>query len=76
VRDSWPGIEPSVRDRLFVRFSRGAGSRASRPEGTGLGLAIVRAVAEAHGGRVEVGSEPGRGATLTLIVPLDQGEGP
>ena len=76
VHDSGPGVEPSVRDRLFLRFSRGAGSRASRPEGTGLGLAIVQAVAEAHGGRVEVASKPGQGATFTLIVPLDQGGEP
>jgi signal transduction histidine kinase len=71
VRDDGPGIDPAERDRLFLRFSRGAGSRAARPEGTGLGLAIVQAVAQAHGGRVEVASEPGHGALFTVVLPID-----
>jgi signal transduction histidine kinase len=76
VRDDGPGIEPTLRARLFQRFSRGTGSNATRPEGTGLGLAIVRAIAEAHGGRVDVDSELGRGARFTLIIPLDEGTTP
>jgi signal transduction histidine kinase len=75
VSDRGPGIEPSVRERLFSRFSRGAGSRARRPEGSGLGLAIVNAVAAAHGGRVEVASEPGHGSTFTLVVPVHDAAG-
>jgi signal transduction histidine kinase len=71
VRDSGPGVEPVVRARLFTRFSRGAGSRRERPEGTGLGLAIVAAIANAHGGRVDVYSPPGEGATFALTIPLD-----
>jgi two-component system OmpR family sensor kinase len=68
VRDSGPGIEPEMRDRIFERFARG-GSR--RSEGAGLGLAIVRAIAEGHGGRVWVESEVGRGATFAVEVPVD-----
>ncbi|HWC69160.1 MAG TPA: HAMP domain-containing sensor histidine kinase [Acidimicrobiales bacterium] len=71
IRDSGPGVEPAVRARLFTRFSRGAGSRHERPEGTGLGLAIVAAIANAHGGRVDVYSPPGEGATFALTIPLD-----
>jgi signal transduction histidine kinase len=71
VRDSGPGVEPIVRARLFTRFSRGAGSRQERPDGTGLGLTIVAAIAKAHGGRVDVYSPPGEGATFTLTIPLD-----
>lgn len=73
VRDEGPGIEAPARAGLFQRFARGAGSRAARPEGTGLGLPIVRAIAEAHGGRAEVDSQPGHGAQFTLIIPVHDG---
>lgn len=72
VRDTGPGIPVAQRDRLFARFSRGAGRRKS--EGAGLGLAIVRAIAEAHHGRVEVDSPPGSGATVSVVIPVDQPE--
>ncbi|HEX6207889.1 MAG TPA: HAMP domain-containing sensor histidine kinase [Actinomycetota bacterium] len=72
VRDTGPGIPPDQRDRLFARFSRGVGRR--RSEGAGLGLAIVRAIAEAHHGRVEVESPPGSGATVSVVIPVDQPE--
>lgn len=67
VRDHGPGIAAEDRDRIFERFAHGAGTR--RSEGAGLGLAIVKAIAEAHHGRVEVESEPGAGATFTLVLP-------
>lgn len=73
VRDAGPGIPLEQRDRLFARFSRGAGPR--RSEGAGLGLAIVRAIAEAHHGRVEVDSPPGAGAIVSVVIPVDQPEG-
>jgi signal transduction histidine kinase len=69
VRDTGPGIPPELLDHIFDRFSRGG---ATRTEGAGLGLAIVRAIAEAHGGTVEVASEVGSGTTFTLLVPVDQ----
>jgi signal transduction histidine kinase len=69
VRDSGPGITPEERDGIFERFHR-AGPR--RSDGAGLGLAIVRAIAEAHGGTVTVDSEPGRGATFTIEIPVNQ----
>jgi signal transduction histidine kinase len=67
VADDGPGIAPAERERIFDRFARGTGER--RSEGAGLGLAIVRAIAEAHGGRIELRSEPGRGARFTLVIP-------
>jgi signal transduction histidine kinase len=75
VRDGGPGIAPRDQERVFERFAR-ASARARRSEGAGLGLSIVRAIAEAHGGRVELDSRPGHGATFTLVLPLDGGEEP
>lgn len=64
VTDSGDGIAPAHQEAVFE-----AGvSFAERP-GDGLGLAVVRAVAEAHGGRVELESEPGRGSTFRLVLP-------
>lgn len=67
VRDRGPGIPLEEQNRIFGRFARGVGGR--RSDGAGLGLAIVNAIAEAHGGRVDVYSRPGAGATFTLAVP-------
>jgi two-component system, OmpR family, sensor kinase len=69
VRDTGPGIPEQEQQRIFERFVRLNGSRAS--EGAGLGLAITRAVAEAHGGRVELDSRPGEGARFTVIIPTE-----
>jgi signal transduction histidine kinase len=69
VRDSGPGIDPAARERIFERFGRGENA-AGRREGSGLGLAITRAIAEAHGGGVELDSRPGHGATFTLSIPV------
>jgi signal transduction histidine kinase len=70
VRDTGEGIAPSDQPRIFERFARAANSQR-RSDGAGLGLAIVRAIAEAHGGRVELVSAVGIGSTFALIIPLD-----
>lgn len=67
VRDTGVGIDPAEQERIFDRFARGRAGR--RTEGAGLGLAIVRTIAEAHKGRVVLESEPGMGATFTMILP-------
>ncbi len=64
VSDEGPGPASAERERLFERFWRGADA-AGRP-GSGLGLSIVQAVAEGHGGRVQV-----QGSTFTVELPLD-----
>ncbi|WP_248277326.1 sensor histidine kinase [Brasilonema octagenarum] len=70
VRDTGVGIAPTDQERIFERFARGSHSYR-RSEGAGLGLSIVRAIATAHGGRVELKSKLGEGSTFTLIIPLD-----
>ena len=67
VRDHGPGIPHEQQGLIFEKFGRAAG-RDSKP-GTGLGLFIARALAEAHGGRLDVESTPGEGATFTLTLP-------
>jgi len=74
VRDEGPGVSATDQGRIFERFARSSDGRRSS-EGAGLGLAIVRAIAEAHGGRVELRSRPGAGATFTVVVPTTPGAG-
>lgn len=69
VSDEGPGIDPDDQRRVFERFARGDGVR--RSAGAGLGLSIVRAIAEAHGGGVELASHPGWGSTFTLVIPVE-----
>ena len=70
VRDEGEGIELHEQERIFERFARG-GQRPGHGHGAGLGLAIVKAIAEAHGGWVEVESNPGAGSTFTVIIPAE-----
>jgi signal transduction histidine kinase len=67
VADSGPGIPPAAQERLFERFF--VSSPDGSTGGSGLGLPIVLASAQAHGGRVEVDSEVGRGSTFRFIIP-------
>ena len=66
VTDDGPGIPEVIRARLFERFVRGAGDRGGS---FGLGLSIVAAVAEAHGGTVELVTPPGGGTSFVLRFP-------
>jgi two-component system, NtrC family, sensor histidine kinase KinB len=67
VRDTGQGIPREHLPRLFEKFYRIPG--ASRTGGAGLGLAIVREIITAHGGRVDVASQPGKGTTFTFTLP-------
>ncbi|UXN23008.1 HAMP domain-containing histidine kinase [Curtobacterium flaccumfaciens] len=70
VRDTGQGIDPEFLPKLFERFARADSSRSRTVGSTGLGLAIVDAVVQAHGGRVEVTSEPGD-TVFTVHLPRD-----
>lgn len=67
VEDSGEGIAPEDQQRIFERFSRLPG--ATRDSGTGLGLTIVQAIADGHGGTVELESELGVGSRFTIVLP-------
>jgi two-component system OmpR family sensor kinase len=66
VRDTGEGIDVTDHERIFQRFTRATADRSGGS--AGLGLAIVQAIAQAHGGRVEVDSVPGLGATFTITI--------
>jgi signal transduction histidine kinase len=70
VSDSGSGIAPEVLPHIFDRFYRTDPSRSRRTGGAGLGLAIVRQLAVAHGGDVRAESEPGRGSTFIVTLPM------
>jgi signal transduction histidine kinase len=66
--DQGPGDSAEHSPRLFDRYYRADASGASR---LGLGLYISRMIGEPHGGRNWTASEPGRGAALTIVLPMD-----
>jgi signal transduction histidine kinase len=64
IRDNGPGIGADDLERIFSPFF------TTKPQGTGLGLAIVRKVVDAHDGRIDAVSAPGRGATFRVTLPV------
>jgi signal transduction histidine kinase len=70
VQDTGIGIRPSDQARLFHEFERIDPERGPRQEGTGLGLALTKKLVELHGGSIEVESEPGKGSTFSVRLPL------
>jgi two-component system, OmpR family, phosphate regulon sensor histidine kinase PhoR len=69
VIDQGIGIARREHRRVFDKFYRSNELLSSDVEGSGLGLAIVRHVVQAHGGRIELESELGKGSTFTLVLP-------
>jgi signal transduction histidine kinase len=71
VTDEGPGIASDEQARLFERFFVGSSDRSGRG-GAGIGLPTALAIAQAHGGTIEVESELGRGSTFHLVVRADR----
>jgi signal transduction histidine kinase len=69
VTDDGPGIPPEDQAHLFERFYVGTHDPNDVHEGVGLGLPRALAIAQAHGGTIDVRSRPGHGSTFTLVVP-------
>ncbi len=70
VEDSGPGIPPDELPRIFERFYQvDKARRGGEGRGSGLGLAISREIVQAHGGRLEAASAPGRGSRFTVTLP-------
>lgn len=72
ISDNGIGIEEELLDRIFERFYVVDHSRSKKISSTGLGLSIVKHIVEAHGGRIEVTSEVGKGSTFTIYLPLEK----
>ena len=70
VRDRGVGIARADQKAVFQKFFRGRGRQIDGVKGTGIGLAMVRHIVEAHGGEVQLESEPGAGSTFTVRLPL------
>lgn len=66
VRDNGPGIPPDKQDKIFRPFHRLSGR--SETEGSGMGLAICKRIAQSHGGRIWVESEPGEGTHFKFVL--------
>jgi two-component system, OmpR family, sensor histidine kinase KdpD len=71
VADRGVGVDDFERMMIFDKFYRGQGQRY-RVQGTGMGLAIAKAIVEAHGGSIDVTSQPGQGSVFSFALPLKQ----
>lgn len=70
VEDHGIGILPEDRDSIFTPFRRSSRAREADIPGVGLGLSVARRLVRAHGGEIEVESEPGRGSTFRVRLPV------
>ena len=75
VEDRGRGIPASEVPHLFDAFFRGQEAAASQTRGSGLGLSLVKRIVDAHGGRVDVATAPGRGSVFTIVLPAFEEKG-
>ena len=76
VTDTGMGIAPDLLPQLFTRFTQGDETEVRRFGGTGLGLAIAKQLVELMGGRIWAESDPGKGSTFHVKLPLALASGP
>jgi two-component system phosphate regulon sensor histidine kinase PhoR len=72
VRDFGPGIDPEEQEQIFERFYRARAVRLKPIRGSGIGLALVRHIARSHHGDVTVESEPDKGSTFRIWLPISE----
>jgi signal transduction histidine kinase len=72
VADKGIGISHKEIDKIFERFYRAENEVVSDSMGSGLGLTIVRHITEAHRGKIEVESEPGKGSIFSVVLPISR----
>ena len=71
IQDEGVGMTAEEVDRVFEKFYRADSSNTAK-EGLGLGMSIVKSIIDAHGGQIHVTSTPGKGATVTIDLPLEE----
>jgi signal transduction histidine kinase len=69
ISDDGPGIAEAIRSRIFEPFVT-----SGKKYGTGLGMAIAKSTIDAHGGRIWLESEVGKGTTVHLVLPKNSGQ--
>jgi signal transduction histidine kinase len=69
VKDTGPGIPEDEQTKIFEAFTRGSSSKRFS-QGMGLGLTIARDIVEAHGGRIDLVSQPGMGSEFRIVIPV------
>jgi len=74
IEDTGVGIDAEDMEHIFERFYRGKNVRQSNIHGTGLGLAIVQEIVDIHNGYIDVKSQPGKGTTFRIFLPIQHKE--
>ncbi len=71
VQDEGVGISKQEQREIFRKFTRGSSAKRLNVKGTGIGLAMADRIVKAHGGRLDLDSEPGRGSRFTILLPIE-----